>query len=914
MNAGSAEPRSAGGAPEAEDGPAPTAEGRGRLDPFALPSATTLRFILLIGAVLGTSVFVFNFVYLAVAPGGSRELEVYLGCRAGADQGRLGGSGDIGAAANSFADCVAPFERTKAWWIVAGVALLLLVAYLIYWWFPAWKIRRGRLTPLTADDSPELVSYLGELVRQAGLRRAPVFLVDLSARDPGGLAFGRCGRYYVRLNAGLITRFVTNRAEFRAVVMHELAHLRNADVDTAYFTVAIWWAFVTVAVVPLAVTLIGEEGQFAFEVAWRFLILVAFVYLTRNAVLRSREIYADVRACAGEGDDCALRAVLARLPESPKPGWRRLLRTHPDSAVRARAVTEPDVLFRGGFWEAAGAGLATTIAFSNLVTFLWLMFGQLDPLTARWLVALVLAPLAAGVAGIAAWRASLRALVLGLPPTRSVTVGAGLGLGLLLGGPLSIPSAATGSWGTLGGLGMGAGVPAALLVMVAVLLVGWIAGIAAGWQPTVRDRSPRRECLMTVGVGGGLLALSLGVYVLLLDLQPMIPILTEWSRIDHARLGEVAWTEPFWLWVLVDHPLLGYLTYSNLVVLGLLLVWLVPLAAWYWPPVPPGVQRPPLRLRAAVVTGLLGGFVYAALVLAQRAVVHQGYPERTRMLPEFAQLFSHWQVALAVLSQMVVAAVVAAVVTIRREPLGVILGLIAAFVAGVLMTGVLLGGIVLGGCVDTFSLRSGPCAWDLQLTFVQLTTRQVLVGGSIAAVVAALLGAAAGTLLGRATRQSGWSRATYPVGDRRAGTGAIVSRSLLLVPVAACVALLVLLNFRTTSQPTLPLAQPTTPVPSLQPELPTNTTALVPPDPTGLDQPARQACDAYGRMRAGAGTLSSSELQDLLIEILDAATRSDNLELQEAAAGMAQGLTKSDPQAFALNARRLNAVCGIAGP
>ncbi|MGH3884169.1 MAG: hypothetical protein ACRDRC_12320, partial [Pseudonocardiaceae bacterium] len=80
----------------------------------------------------------------------------------------------------------------------------------------------------------------------------------------------------------------------------------------------------------------------------------------------------------------------------------------------------------------------------------------------------------------------------------------------------------------------------------------------------------------------------------------------------------------------------------------------------------------------------------------------------------------------------------------------------------------------------------------------------------------------------------------------------------------------------------------------------------MPPDPTGLDRHAQQVCDAYGRMRAGVDTLSSSELQDLLIEMLDAATRSDNLELQEATAGVAQGLTGSDPQAFALNARRLN--------
>jgi Zn-dependent protease with chaperone function len=900
----------------------PEGSARSRLDPFALPSATTLRFILLVAAVVGTSTFAFNFLYLALAPEGSGELGLYLRCQARAGQLPAGGiTGGVGTAVKGFADCVAPFELAKAWWIVAGVVFLLLVAYLITWWRPAYKIWRGRLRPLTAEDASELVGYLDELVHAAGLRRAPVFLADLSARAPGGLAFGRPGRYYVLLNAGLITKFVTDRAGFRAVVMHEIAHLRNGDVTKAYLTVAIWWSFVAVALVPLAVVLIGEKVGFTAALTWRLLVLVAFVYLTRNAVLRAREIYADVRACSIEGDHRALSEVLAQLPRPAGPAWRRLLRPHPDPAIRAAAVDEPDVLFRGSFWEAAGAGLAATIAFGNLETLLWLMFGGLDALTARWLVALMFAPLAAGVAGIAAWRTIQHALVRGLPPTRATAiVGTGLGLGLLLGGPLSLPSAVTGSWGPLGGLGLSAGMVAALLLIaLGALVVGWTAATARAWLPTVPDRSLRRECLVATVAASALLSVWLGVYMLLVDLYPAMPTLTGVSRASHAVLGQVAWTEPFWLWAAVDHPVLGYLIERNVLVLGLVLAWLVPLAAWYWPRARVTAAGRAPRLRLAVAAGLAGGFGYGILVLGLRALVHRWYPEATRMRPEFALLFDHWQVALAVLIQVVIAVMVAALVTAGRGPLAVILGLVAAFVAGTIMTALLLGAIVVGGCADALSIVPGPCSWTASTSFVRLTARQVLVLGSLAALPAAFIGAATGSLL-RSRAARSWPPASAPF--RAAAQPP--SRSLLFVPLGACAAaLLVLLTgsalpqaSSVATQSTLPRPSPVTP---LQPT-PTEQTPVQPQAtpaqlaPARLDAYAKQACEAYRQMRAGAGTLGTGELQDLLITILNDALHSDNQPLQEAAAGMGKGIADSNPQDFARNARRLNSICGIVGP
>src|SRR5262249_56113988 len=67
-----------------------------------------------------------------------------------------------------------------------------------------------------------------------------------------GLAFGLPGRRFVAISGGLATKLWTDPGVFRAVVLHELAHLRNGDVDKTYATVAVWWSFVATALLPFA--------------------------------------------------------------------------------------------------------------------------------------------------------------------------------------------------------------------------------------------------------------------------------------------------------------------------------------------------------------------------------------------------------------------------------------------------------------------------------------------------------------------------------------------------------------------------------------------------------------------------------------------------------------------------------------
>jgi Zn-dependent protease with chaperone function len=110
---------------------------------------------------------------------------------------------------------------------------------------------------------------------------------------------------------GLITRFHTDRAAFRVVILHKLAHLRNGDVNKAYFTWAIWWALVVAVLLP---SLLKELRFPDDNLAGTAFVLTVLVYLTRNAVLRAREFYADARASAWDGRTGALSRVLETLP------------------------------------------------------------------------------------------------------------------------------------------------------------------------------------------------------------------------------------------------------------------------------------------------------------------------------------------------------------------------------------------------------------------------------------------------------------------------------------------------------------------------------------------------------------------------------------------------------------------------
>jgi Zn-dependent protease with chaperone function len=715
-----------------------------RLNPFAFPSDLDLRFALLVVLILSASVFLYDGVWISWPGHGTWFTTAAQTCLA-IPGGSLPTPGEISADSQGLAadrisaysqalnECERPIRQAIALWIVGGLIILLLVALAMFWAFPAWTIRRNRLIPLDPEDGPELSAELASLCREAGLPTMPTFLAEPLNRGVSGLAFGRLGRYYVSLSGGLVVTYYRDVAVFRAVIRHELAHLHNHDVDKTYFVVAIWWAFLAVAALPFAITLLRSDLGWAFALAWRGAVLALVVYLTRNAVLRAREVYADLRASIWDGPAGALRRVVGALP-SPAPGrWRFLWQLHPRPTERRRFIDETDDLFRAKFWDAVGAGLAISIAFTSLDILAFQLLGGLgDVATSWWLATLAVAPLGVGVVGVGVWRETFAGLVRDRSARMVWRLGLGLGIGVVLGQILAFPAAVD----TLGPGGQSEAPPVLwaaqglwdlVLVLGLVVFVWWLAVGAALWLSTLDGASgSRRTMLVGLVLGGYLLTWWYGLLVGTESVASAA--LAQMSSLNGILLAAAI---PVAYWVIV-------LAQSPLTLLAATIFWSFPLIAglrrspeatperaWAFLDSVP-VSRPCRvvmpRVGSALAIGLRSGLVYAALLLIGRIAYRLGVPEAVRNQDDVILAFFWSQVALAVL----VAAIAAGVAAGRPHPLGILHGLAGASAAATSSAIALLAlNLVFGGHAEP------QFVW---MTFSQVVNESTLVALPVALV------------------------------------------------------------------------------------------------------------------------------------------------------------------------------------
>lgn len=319
---------------------------------YAVGQGTTRRFLLLVCVLVLAGVFLLNTIALAARPGSFLE----CASAAGVDLGGL--MPDLALQRNAaFTECrdgVAAAANRLALLATGGV---LLAAVAVYWSLPSWRLRGRRLLPISAFPAlrEALLEHLAGLAKRVGVTRMPSFVVDPRAMTAGAVVFGRLGRYTVCLHAGLIPRYASDRRRFDAVLLHELAHLRNRDVDIAYFTEALWrvllaavvlpyvaletWLLVRIRLLGAADTLWAQAAPSTGSLAYAA-VLVALVYLTRAEALRSREVCADLDAIAA-GADPSVWGDLYRAETGRRDLARRLLglwRTHPTWTRRHQSL------------------------------------------------------------------------------------------------------------------------------------------------------------------------------------------------------------------------------------------------------------------------------------------------------------------------------------------------------------------------------------------------------------------------------------------------------------------------------------------------------------------------------------------------------------------------------------------------
>ncbi len=745
----------------------------------AVVSGTTLRFLSLVAAIVGTSTYAFSVMYTRLPGNAATGMFTYARCNELLRRSGLGLSLDPATIAAAERDrveasrCLAPYEQSQALWILAGMALLLAVALGLYLAAPWWTRRRSGLVPVTATDLPRLHAALLDLSAEIGLRRPPRFVLAPAAAGAGGLAFGRTGRYWVRVNAGLVPLRITDPATFRAVVLHELAHLRNRDVDIAYAATALWRAFVAVALLPMTVAILHprillDPAKMPWTVPGylrdtlntgvRMVLFVLIVYLVRNSVLRAREIHADARA-ARHGAADGLRRVMAAAASRTGTSWRRRFGVHPAAAARLHAIDHPFTTLRPGFGELFGAGLTTMLATGSLSFVAGLGLPH-DGTPASRYTAWLVAPIVVGVLAAAAWRAE----VLSAYGKRVSALPAALGfsLGCLLGDLASILNT-VGMWGVFGsehtggrmalagsvevpGISVTAGLvgaaafTAGILAQTAFSAMGARAGL-----PVLRGAGTRWAWLAGIAATVTPFAVWFGIWLESRSAPYLIGRFYHFTAGDFVILDEQLWDGPGFSLFSTVYPPLQLFADRPLAVPAVVVACLFPFAALLRRRPPAAAEgdradssaapaKPDLpgarELRAAVLTGLAGAVLFATLTLVLRAVVHQvAYGT-----PGLFSYHSFAQIALAVAIQAIMGGLMAA-----RHPRGLLLGQIAALTCSAAVLIVEQGVSVLSTCMPLLRLRQETCSATIYPHYADFLLARIVIQGALGALAVGVL-------------------------------------------------------------------------------------------------------------------------------------------------------------------------------
>ena len=720
-----------------------------RLNPFLFSPDTNFRFVLLIISVLGASLFTYNDLYNQL-----HRQEIITGwskCFSDAEatyplEGLEPTSSeyiDRSFLHNQFInDCHEPMEQSQARWILLWLALLLLAAAAVYWFMPAVRIRGGKLTVFSSEDDPEIMACLLDLCRIVGLEKPPTFLLRALNASPSGLAFGHLGRYYVVLNGGLIPLFYQDLERFKAIALHELAHLRNKDVDKTYFSLAIGIAFLLVTLIPLfignLVSLISNfKGNFSF-ILWQTFSLALYlplIYIALASILRSREVYADARVLLLDESKHPLRDELHSLSSSPRQFPARFLGLHPNPTWRLHAFDDPDLLFGLSLGDAFLAGIISTFALRDLNLFLGTLLPARYESFSLYAASLFFIPFVVFAVGLGIWQKVFALQIRGQKLSGFGRSGLSLGTGMLVGMSLSLSSyidnlitfQGVSLW-----LALGFNILLGILFLISVFFIfRWVATGAAVWLETVTNPGNLRSVtafgllipgvMMSFWVGGFYLLYEFGyevVFQLALLFAPALQRMSEFQG-----LGLSLYTES----ILASFVLLPIL--FTLPMLLFSAIWIFPLLSTvrksrthvqniflekektaYLP----AQAHSQLRPFSAILAGVIIAIGFLVVVTLLRVVLHFMVDQETRATPQWLVNFRIIQIGLAIFLQVLLAIILSASI----KALGWAHGLLAAFVAGTVMSIGLAILIEISDCISILQLgKPSLCLNFLEANF-----------------------------------------------------------------------------------------------------------------------------------------------------------------------------------------------------
>jgi heat shock protein HtpX len=275
--------------------------------------------------------------------------------------------------------------RIRTWILLAGLSALLvsvgaliggasgLVFFLVlaigmnlamYWWSDKLALKMSRARPLGDDELPTVHEDVRALSEVAGLPMPRLYLIP--SEQPNAFATGRSPRRAaVAVTEGLVRSLP--RDEVRAVLAHELAHVKNRDILVASIAAMIGAAISAVAHFLQFQWLFGGDDESPMGIVGTIAAIILAplaAMVLQLAVSRQREYLADETAARWLGEGRPLASALSSLergvqavpmevnpataslyiasPLSARGGMSSLFSTHPPIPVRIERLRTQD--------------------------------------------------------------------------------------------------------------------------------------------------------------------------------------------------------------------------------------------------------------------------------------------------------------------------------------------------------------------------------------------------------------------------------------------------------------------------------------------------------------------------------------------------------------------------------------------
>ena len=223
-----------------------------------------------------------------------------------------------------------------------GLVLFLVIAgamnFFAYWFSDKFALRMAGAKEIQEREDPKLFAMVREV---AELSRMPMPRVYVIQNDsPNAFATGRSPKKAVVAVTTGIQRILTDR-ELRAVMGHEMGHVKNRDILTSSIVATVAGAISMIAQMLMWSSLFGGRDENRNPLITLVVILIAPIAATlmQLGISRQREYAADKTGAEVTRDPESLASALEKLQRGVQ--LRPMQETPAQEAVSALYIVKP---------------------------------------------------------------------------------------------------------------------------------------------------------------------------------------------------------------------------------------------------------------------------------------------------------------------------------------------------------------------------------------------------------------------------------------------------------------------------------------------------------------------------------------------------------------------------------------------